>query len=118
MPGTACPAARRIARAPEARLAATRPGKGARAACSGHRDHHRDRLHLGGVLHSPGPASADPSADDWYQLRMCESTNRYDINTGNGYYGAYQFDLSDLAVRRRHRLSGSGHRRPSRTTGR
>lgn len=41
-----------------------------------------------------GPASADPSANDWYQLRMCESTNRYDINTGNGYYGAYQFDLS------------------------
>jgi peptidoglycan hydrolase-like protein with peptidoglycan-binding domain len=25
---------------------------------------------------------------------MCESTNRYDINTGNGYYGAYQFDQS------------------------
>jgi hypothetical protein len=24
---------------------------------------------------------------------MCESTNRYSINTGNGYYGAYQFDL-------------------------
>src|SRR6478752_6288427 len=41
-----------------------------------------------------GPASADPSADDWYQLRMCESSNCYDINTGNGYYGAYQFDLS------------------------
>ena len=41
-----------------------------------------------------GPAAADPSADDWYQLRMCESSNRYDINTGNGYYGAYQFDLS------------------------
>ncbi len=40
-----------------------------------------------------GTASADPSADDWYQLRMCESSNRYDINTGNGYYGAYQFDL-------------------------
>lgn len=39
-----------------------------------------------------GPAAADPSADDWYQLRMCESTNRYDINTGNGYFGAYQFD--------------------------
>ncbi len=41
-----------------------------------------------------GPANADPSADDWYQLRMCESTNRYSINTGNGYYGAYQFDQS------------------------
>jgi len=46
------------------------------------------------VFLGSGSASADPSADDWYQLRMCESTNRYDINTGNGYYGAYQFDLS------------------------
>jgi peptidoglycan hydrolase-like protein with peptidoglycan-binding domain len=46
------------------------------------------------VVAFAGPASADPSADDWYQLRMCESTNRYNINTGNGYYGAYQFDLS------------------------
>ena len=45
------------------------------------------------IFVSAGSASADPSADDWYQLRMCESTNRYDINTGNGYYGAYQFDL-------------------------
>ncbi len=29
-----------------------------------------------------------------YQLaiRMCESTNNYSINTGNGYYGAWQFD--------------------------
>ena len=25
---------------------------------------------------------------------MCESSNNYLINTGNGYYGAYQFDLS------------------------
>ncbi|HVU74043.1 MAG TPA: transglycosylase family protein [Mycobacteriales bacterium] len=24
-------------------------------------------------------------------LRMCESGGRYSINTGNGYYGAYQF---------------------------
>ena len=44
------------------------------------------------VFFTAGSAAADPSADDWYQLRMCESTNRYDINTGNGYYGAYQFD--------------------------
>jgi peptidoglycan hydrolase-like protein with peptidoglycan-binding domain len=41
-----------------------------------------------------GTASADPSSNAWYQLRMCESSNRYDINTGNGYYGAYQFDLA------------------------
>lgn len=45
------------------------------------------------VFVAAGTASADPSANDWYQLRMCESSNRYDINTGNGYYGAYQFDL-------------------------
>jgi peptidoglycan hydrolase-like protein with peptidoglycan-binding domain len=45
------------------------------------------------VFTSAGTASADPSANAWYQLRMCESSNRYDINTGNGYYGAYQFDL-------------------------
>ena len=25
-------------------------------------------------------------------IRMCESTNNYSINTGNGYYGAWQFD--------------------------
>ncbi|MEP7020021.1 MAG: peptidoglycan-binding protein [Pseudonocardiales bacterium] len=39
-------------------------------------------------------ASADPSANDWYRLRMCESSNNYSINTGNEHYGAYQFDLS------------------------
>ncbi|MBP2471759.1 hypothetical protein JOF53_000631 [Crossiella equi] len=38
-------------------------------------------------------AHADPSTVDWKRLRHCESTDRYDTNTGNGYYGAYQFDL-------------------------
>ena len=41
-----------------------------------------------------GSASADPSASSWSALRQCESTNNYAIDTGNGYYGAYQFDLS------------------------
>src|SRR5262245_47110369 len=27
-----------------------------------------------------------------YSTRMCESGGNYRINTGNGYYGAYQFD--------------------------
>ena len=40
-----------------------------------------------------GTASAEPTADDWYRLRVCESGNNYAINTGNGYYGAYQFNL-------------------------
>ncbi len=26
------------------------------------------------------------------RVRMCESGNTYTINTGNGYYGAWQFD--------------------------
>jgi peptidoglycan hydrolase-like protein with peptidoglycan-binding domain len=38
-------------------------------------------------------ASADPSANTWYRLRMCESSNNYATNTGNDHYGAYQFDL-------------------------
>jgi len=31
------------------------------------------------------------SANDFAALRQCESGNNYRINTGNGYYGAYQF---------------------------
>ena len=34
------------------------------------------------------------SASDLSRLRACESGGNYRINTGNGYYGAYQFDLS------------------------
>ncbi|MHA3701413.1 transglycosylase family protein [Jatrophihabitans sp. YIM 134969] len=49
---------------------------------------------LGATLLGPAAANADPSADSWYRLRMCESSNNYRINTGNGYYGAYQFDLA------------------------
>jgi peptidoglycan hydrolase-like protein with peptidoglycan-binding domain len=41
-----------------------------------------------------GSASADPSANAWLRLRQCESSNNYSINTGNGHYGAYQFDLA------------------------
>lgn len=49
---------------------------------------------LGMELVVTGAASADPRSDTWAKLRMCESSGRYTINTGNGYYGAYQFDLS------------------------
>jgi resuscitation-promoting factor RpfB len=31
--------------------------------------------------------------DVWSRLRMCESGNSYSRNSGNGYYGAYQFDI-------------------------
>ena len=36
-------------------------------------------------------AALPPSPDVWARLRQCESGGRYDINTGNGYFGAYQF---------------------------
>jgi hypothetical protein len=32
------------------------------------------------------------TADDFARLRQCESGGNYSINTGNGFYGAYQFD--------------------------
>lgn len=40
----------------------------------------------------PGPPGS--LAQDFAKLRMCESSNEYSINTGNGYFGAYQFSLS------------------------
>ena len=45
------------------------------------------------VRPAPVPASAPVVVDGdvWARLRQCESRGRYDINTGNGYYGAYQF---------------------------
>ena len=36
----------------------------------------------------------DPTPAAWAALRDCESSNNYLVNTGNGYYGAYQFDQS------------------------
>lgn len=32
--------------------------------------------------------------DPWLGVRNCESHNNYAINTGNGFYGAYQFTIS------------------------
>jgi len=33
-------------------------------------------------------------SDAWAQLRFCEAGGDYTKNTGNGYYGAYQYNLS------------------------
>ncbi|NBH05823.1 transglycosylase family protein [Amycolatopsis sp. SID8362] len=49
---------------------------------------------MGLQLTVPAVATADPAPTTWAKLRMCESSGRYATNTGNGYYGAYQFDLS------------------------
>ncbi len=46
---------------------------------------------VGGSIAMSQPASA---ATTWAGLRQCESGGNYSTNTGNGYYGAYQFSLS------------------------
>ena len=43
------------------------------------------------VVHAPPPPPARPMGDVWAALRQCESNGNYADNTGNGYYGAYQF---------------------------
>ena len=46
----------------------------------------------GGAALSTASASSRATASDFAQLRACESGGNYAINTGNGFYGAYQFD--------------------------
>lgn len=42
-----------------------------------------------------GTSPLTVSLQTWlYKLRMCESGGNYQTNTGNGYYGAYQFSQS------------------------
>ena len=45
----------------------------------------------------------DPGEAAWEQLRFCESGGVYTVDTGNGFYGAYQFDLQTWAS-----MGGSG----------
>ncbi len=47
----------------------------------------------GAALTVSSPASAVTDAD-WDRLAQCESSGRWDINTGNGYYGGLQFSQS------------------------
>ncbi|HUR06408.1 MAG TPA: transglycosylase family protein [Nonomuraea sp.] len=47
---------------------------------------------IGAGLTAASSAEA-ATANDFARLRMCESGGNYSTNTGNGYYGAYQFDL-------------------------
>lgn len=43
------------------------------------------------VQNAVSPAGSGTSGGVWLQLRQCESGNNYQANTGNGFYGAYQF---------------------------
>jgi len=47
------------------------------------------------VNSAPAPNSAaSPEEGVWAQLRWCESRGNYPEDSGNGYFGAYQFSLS------------------------
>jgi uncharacterized protein YabE (DUF348 family) len=46
---------------------------------------------------SSAPVSSGSSGINWDGIANCESTNNWSINTGNGYYGGLQFDLSTWA---------------------
>lgn len=39
----------------------------------------------------PATSSGAGAGGVWYELRMCESGDNYQADTGNGFYGAYQF---------------------------
>lgn len=68
--------------APGSALAAAQPGPLAAP--------HRDAA----VVRVPaGARYAAPSEAELEALRGCESTGQYSIATGNGFFGAYQFDL-------------------------
>lgn len=49
---------------------------------------------LGIPLMTGSTATADPAADAWARLRMCEASGSYTVVATHGHYGAYQFDLS------------------------
>jgi resuscitation-promoting factor RpfB len=47
-----------------------------------------------GTGSSSAPVSSGSSGVNWDGIANCESTNNWSINTGNGYYGGLQFDIS------------------------
>jgi len=62
---------------------------------------------------SEGYAYDDPrSTQVWYDLAQCESGGRWDIDSGNGYYGGLQFSLGTWES-----VGGSGypHEHPAAT---
>jgi hypothetical protein len=49
------------------------------------------------VGRTPAAATSPAVGDPWAALRRCESGGNYGADTGNGYYGAYQFTLGTWA---------------------
>ncbi len=66
----------------------------------------RAQVELSAAQAMGGASRSDPGEAAWERLRFCESGGVYTINTGNGFYGAYQFDLQTWGT-----MGGTG--RPS-----
>jgi len=66
----------------------------------------RAQVELSAAQAMGGASRSDPGEAAWERLRFCESGGVYSINTGNGFYGAYQFDLQTWGT-----MGGTG--RPS-----
>ncbi len=67
------------------------------ASHTSHKSHVAHTSHTTAAPRAPArPRSSGGGNIDgvWLQLRLCESGNNYAEDTGNGYYGAYQFALS------------------------
>ncbi len=52
----------------------------------------RAQVELSAARAMGGANRSDPGEGAWERLRFCESGGVYSVNTGNGFYGAYQFD--------------------------
>lgn len=63
---------------------------------------------LSGVLATP--ANAAVRFRVWNRVAMCESTERWHINTGNGYYGGLQFSASTWRSFGGHRYARQANR--------
>ena len=53
----------------------------------------RAQVELSAAQAMGGASRSDPGEGAWGRLRFCESGGVYSVDTGNGFYGAYQFDL-------------------------
>jgi hypothetical protein len=51
-------------------------------------------LVISGVATAAPVGASETMKSKLHKLRTCESGNNYHENTGNGYYGAYQFSRS------------------------
>jgi hypothetical protein len=56
-------------------------------------DIRRAQVELSAAQAMGGAGRRDPGEGAWSRLRFCESGGVYTTNSGNGFYGAYQFDL-------------------------